>query len=408
MQSFFIAIIIIIFAIKPERTVFYIKTRHIMDRYAIPNPFVVGRYISPHYFCDRQKETNFLMKQIDNGRNVALISPRRMGKTGLINHCFQQHSFAERYHTFFVDIYATTSLAELVYLLGKAIYEELKPKGRQWTERFFQVIGSLRMGFKLDAMTGEPSFDIGLGDIQTPQTTLDEIFEYLESAERPCVVAIDEFQQIGNYEEKNVEALLRTKIQQCHNTLFVFAGSERHVMNNMFNSSSKPFYQSAISMGLAPIPLEAYTDFCQSLFEERGKQIEKDVVAHVYAQFEGCTWFMQMLMNELFALTAPNEVCSTTVFPIAANNVITTQEETYKYLLSNLAPKQKMVLQAIAREGKARNVTSAAFMRKYNLPSASSVQAAIKGLLKNDIITQEDDAYQVYDYFFSTWLAKDY
>ena len=332
-----------------------------MDRYAIPNPFVVGRYISPHYFCDRQKDTNFLMKQIDNGRNVALISPRRMGKTGLINHCFQQHSFAERYHTFFVDIYATTSLAELVYLLGKAIYEELKPKGRQWTERFFQVIGSLRMGFKLDAMTGEPSFDIGLGDIQTPQTTLDEIFEYLESAERPCVVAIDEFQQIGNYEEKNVEALLRTKIQQCHNTLFVFAGSERHVMNNMFNSSSKPFYQSAISMGLAPIPL-----------------------------------------------AAPNEVCGTTVLPIAANNVITTQEETYKYLLSNLAPKQKMVLQAIAREGKARNVTSAAFMRKYNLPSASSVQAAIKGLLKNDIITQEDDAYQVYDYFFSTWLAKDY
>ena len=103
-----------------------------------------------------------------------------------------------------MDIYATTSLTEFVYLLGKAIYDELKPKKTVWTERFFQIITSLRAGFKLDMVTGEPCFDIGLGDIQAPQTTLDEIFAYLETADKPCIVAIDEFQQIGGYEEKNV------------------------------------------------------------------------------------------------------------------------------------------------------------------------------------------------------------
>lgn len=379
-----------------------------MENLAILNPFIVGRYISSDYFCDRKNETAFLIKQIENGRNVALISPRRMGKTGLIHHTFHQTELNKQFYTFFVDIYATTSLSELVYLLGKAIYDELKPKGKVWTERFFQIITSLRMGFKLDAMSGEPSFDISLGDIQTPQTTLDEIFAYLETADKPCIVAIDEFQQISNYEEKNVEAMLRTKIQQCKQTMFIFAGSKRHLMSNMFNSSSKPFYQSAICMGLDPIPLDTYTEFASHLFELRGKHVSKELTAKVYQQFNGCTWFMQMMMNELFALTGHDELCDIDKLETAEQNVIMTQESSYKDLLAHLAPKQKLILQAISREGTAKNVTSSAFIKRYNLPSASSVQSAIKGLLKNDIITQEDDGYRIYDYFFAHWLAKDY
>lgn len=379
-----------------------------MENLAILNPFIVGRYISSDYFCDRKNETAFLIKQIENGRNVALISPRRMGKTGLIHHTFHQTELNKQFYTFFVDIYATTSLSELVYLLGKAIYDELKPKGKVWTERFFQIITSLRMGFKLDAMSGEPSFDISLGDIQTPQTTLDEIFAYLETADKPCIVAIDEFQQISNYEEKNVEAMLRTKIQQCKQTMFIFAGSKCHLMSNMFNSSSKPFYQSAICMGLDPIPLDTYTEFASHLFELRGKHVSKELTAKVYQQFNGCTWFVQMMMNELFALTGHDELCDIDKLETAEQNVIMTQESSYKDLLAHLAPKQKLILQAIAREGTAKNVTSSAFIKRYNLPSASSVQSAIKGLLKNDIITQEDDGYRIYDYFFAHWLAKDY
>lgn len=379
-----------------------------MEKLAILNPFVVGRYISPNYFCDRKDETAFLIKQIENGRNVALISPRRMGKTGLVHHCFHQDALTKNFHTFFIDIYATTSLTEFVYLLGKAIYEELKPKGKVWKDRFFQVITSLRMGFRLDALTGEPSFDIGLGDIQTPQTTLDEIFAYLETADKPCVVAIDEFQQISNYNEKNVEALLRTKIQQCRQTLFVFAGSKRHLMGNMFHSSSKPFYQSAICMGLDPIPMETYADFATGLFEEHGKYIHRDVAKKAYQLFNGCTWFVQMMMNELFALTGKGELCDDSKIELAEDNIILSQEGSYKDILSRLAPKQKLILQAIAKDGVAHNITSSVFIKKYNLSSSSSVQSAVKGLLKNDIVTQEDDAYRIYDYFFASWLAKDY
>lgn len=379
-----------------------------MEQVVLENPFVVGKYLSDKYFCDRSEETDFLRKQVSNGRDVALISPRRVGKSGLIQHFFNQPDIKERYYVFFVDIYATTSLAEFVYVLGKEIYEQLKPQTTVWNEKFFQIISSFRIGFKLDSFTGEPTFNLGLGDIQVPQATLDEIFAYIDEADKPCIIAIDEFQQISDYAEKNVEALLRTKIQRCNKAHFVFSGSKRHLMSNMFNSSSKPFYQSAISMGLGPIPTDVYADFAIRLFEERGKHIEREVIEAVWKQYDGYTWFVQMIMNELFALTPTGDTCRTERIDEAKQHVVLTQEASYKDILSHVATKQKLLLQAIAKEGVARNITSSKFIKKYNLNSASSVQAAAKLLLKNDLITQTDDAYRVYDYFFSEWLARIY
>ena len=379
-----------------------------MDKSLINNPFIVGKYLSDEYFCDRKNETEFLRKQIENGRNVALISPRRIGKSGLIQHFFNQADIKEKYHVFFVDIYATNSLAEFVYTFGKEIYEQLKPKPTLWKEKFFQTISSFRMGFKLDPMTGAPGLDLGLGDIQAPQTSLDEIFSYIDEADKPCIIAIDEFQQIGDYAEKNVEALLRTKIQKCEKAQFIYSGSKRHMMTNMFNSPSKPFYQSAISMGLDPIPLEIYNEFAIQLFEKRGKHIDSSVIENIWNTYDGYTWFVQMMMNELFALTDDGATCCVDMIPEAQRNVVMSQESSYKDILSNIPPKQKIVLQAIAKEGIANSITSAKFIKKYNLNSASAVQAAIKLLLQNDIITKNENSYRVYDYFFAEWLAKVY
>jgi AAA+ ATPase superfamily predicted ATPase len=140
-----------------------------MSEIDVKNPFIVGKYLSDKYFCDREEETEFLRKQIQNGRDVALISPRRLGKSGLIQHFFNQPDIKEKYYVFFVDIYATTSLAEFVYALGKEIYTQLKPQTTHWKENFFQMIKSFRIGLKVDTFTGAPSFDLGLGDIQIPQ-----------------------------------------------------------------------------------------------------------------------------------------------------------------------------------------------------------------------------------------------
>ena len=208
---------------------------------ALDNPFVISGYEGAHYFCDRGIETEQLRHEIANGNNVALIAARRMGKSGLIEHYFSQQEIQERYYTFFIDIYDTKSLRELVRKLSREILIRLKPAGARAVERFWQTMRSIQSGISFSPM-GEPSFTVQIGDIKEPETTLDEIFRYLELADKPCIVAIDEFQQIGKFPEKNIEATLRTYVQRCHNAQFIFSGSQRHIMSTMFTSASRPFY----------------------------------------------------------------------------------------------------------------------------------------------------------------------
>jgi AAA+ ATPase superfamily predicted ATPase len=374
----------------------------------LKNPFIISGYESPLYFCDRVEETKDLMRYVTNGRNVALISTRRMGKTGLIRHCFQQSQIKDRYFTFFVDIYATGSLREFVFALGKEIFEELKPKGRKFTDQFFSIITSLRAGFRLDTVSGEPSFEIGLGDIQEAQTTLEEIFSYLEKATKPCIVAIDEFQQIEHYAEGNVEAILRTLIQKCKNTNFIFAGSQHHIMSNLFLSPSRPFYQSVSMMHLDCISLTSYTEFVSHHFKDNHRGIETAIIEKIYTQFEGHTWYLQIMFNELFSLTDVGGKCSLSLFDEALTNLISVQEFTFQEILSRLPEKQKEILIAISKEGKASAVTSGEFIRKYKLHTPSSVQSALKYLIDKDLITQQKTVYQVYDRFFGIWIKHNF
>ena len=376
-----------------------------MDRLTEINPFVVGKYVSERYFCDRSKETETLIRHLTNGRHVALIAPRRLGKSELIKHCFRQTEMTDNFYTFFVDIYATSTLQDLVYVLSRAVYEQLKPRTDAWREKFFQIVSSLRVGFKLDALTGEPTFDIGLGDISTPDVTLQQIFAYIAAADRPCVIAIDEFQQIGNYPEKNVEALLRTHMQQCENAVFVFAGSKRHVMAQMFNSPSQPFYSSAIAMELGPIARDTYSDFALSLFEQRGKSLNRNVVDQIYEQLHGITWFLQMMMNELFALTADGQCCTVDYIPVAWQQIMNTQDTIYRELMAHLSSRQKQLLQAIARAGSVKEITSGRFIQSHKLGTASSVQSALRVLLERQLVTQQDKCYSIYDPFFSHWIV---
>ena len=171
----------------------------------IRNPFITSGYVSADYFCDRRFESEQLVREVMNGNNLALVSTRRMGKTGLIRHCFQFPEIKQGYYTFFIDIYDSRSLRDLVFALSKEILEVLKPVGKKALQSFWECVKSLQASISFD-VNGMPSLNLGLGDIQAPATTLDEIFRYLEQADKPCLVAIDEFQQISGYVEKNVEA----------------------------------------------------------------------------------------------------------------------------------------------------------------------------------------------------------
>ena len=374
----------------------------------INNPFVISKSIPDEFFCDRSEETAFLIKQINNGRNVVLVSPRRLGKTGLIHHFFAQPAISEHYHTFFVDFYPVATLQELCYIFSKSVFDRLKTRKERAWETFLAIVKSLRAGFKIDPISGEPSIELGIASIENPNTTLEEIFTYLEAADLPCIVAFDEFQQIAKFQEKRVEATLRSIIQNCSNTSFLFSGSKQHTIEQMFHSKSRPFYQSAQMMDLHPLDKAVYSDFAVRIFAQYGKQLDASVPAVVYDEYDGTTWYMQMMMNELFAITDKGETCTTSMLPQAQKNIIDIQENSYLSQMNMLSPKQKSVLQAIAREGKVSAVTSAAFIKKYSLDSASSVQSALKGLNEKEIITTDNKEIKIYDYFFGWWLKNRY
>ncbi len=373
----------------------------------IENPFVTNGYVGPEYFCDRTEETAMLTNLLTNGNNIALISPRRVGKTDLMRHCFQQKSIKDNYHCFLIDIYATNSFHDFVSVFGKSILDTLKSKGRKAWESFLNALLSIRSEISFD-INGNPVWGLGVGAMVPPQTTLDEIFTYLRTAEKHCMVAIDEFQQILYYNDnKNVEAALRTQIQQCSNANFIFAGSQRHLMSEMFLSPSRPFYQSVVPMSLGAIPMDRYWAFAEPQFAKKGnRKISYEVVASVYQRFEGITANVQRIMNMLYMLTPKGEVCTTEMIDKAIDTYLQLSSAYYEELLRQMPEKQRNVFLAIAAEGQVKGISSGKFVRKYNLPSTSSVVSAVKGLLEKDFITQNDSVYSIYDRFFQLWIEK--
>lgn len=367
------------------------------------NPFVTNGYAGAEYFCDRVQETEILRELLLNENNIALISPRRIGKTDLIWHVFDNPEIQKNYHCFVVDIYATKNLSDFVNMLGKSLVDELRPKGRKVWEKFVTMVASLRSEITFD-INGMPVWGVGIGSINNPTVTLDEIFTYLEKADKPCLVAIDEFQQITRYGDETIEATIRTYVQRCTNAHFIFSGSQRHMMNGMFTSPSRPFYQAVTIMNLQPLDLTVYTVFCVGKFEEEGKHLDAKVVTLLYERFEAVTSYMHRVMNVLFSRTDKGATCDVSMVDEAVEFIIRLSSDTYESLFYQMPEKQRSLFLAIAREGKAKEVTSGAFIKRNKLNSASSVSSALKGLLDKDFITEDKNVYSVYDQFFALWL----
>lgn len=372
------------------------------------NPFIVTGKIEPEYFCDRVSESARLIRSVTNGNNLVIISPRRMGKTGLIRFCYDKPEIKKEYYTFFIDILHTSTLRELTYLLGREIYETLLSRSRKMAVLFVQMLKSISGKFGFDPVTNLPAFNIELTDIEYPEYTLEEIFQYLAKADKPCIVAIDEFQQIAKYPEKNIEALLRTHIQKIRNSQFIFAGSEHHMMQEMFTSAARPFYQSADLLELKAIAPECYVPFVRGHFKKRKRYIAEENVMEVYHLFKGHTFYIQKTFNEAFADTSEGEECTLDVIRKAVEQMIDSNDTIFREILSNIPEKQKELLYAIAKDEEAERITSADFIKRHGLASASSVQSAMQKLLDKDIITEVNKVFSLTDKLFAMWINRLY
>ena len=376
------------------------------------NPFYITGIVPEPYFCDREKETAWMVRTLENRAHILLTSPRRMGKTQLIRHVFEQPAIRDKYYTFYTDIYPTTSLHEFVLFLSKEIYSVLVPKGKAALGKFLAGLHSLAGCLGYDPVKGTPTFDIKLGDIHSPELTLEEIFNYLETADKPCIFAIDEFQQIAYYPEKNVEATLRSHIQKMNNCLFIYAGSNRHILENMFNSAAKPFYNSAEEIYLDSIAKDVYTRFIEEQFEKAGRRIASEAASVAYDLFEGHTYYVHNVLHNAFAYLNDGSTIEKSDIEKTLSDILEEKGHSFASVMNQLNYQQKETIIAIAKEGKAVGVTSIAFVKKHALKSPSSVQYAISTLLDKQLLTYHNEGrakvYRLADRFLEKWICQTY
>lgn len=368
------------------------------------NPFLVYGYAGPRFFCDREVETQKILSALNNERNMTLIAPRRMGKTGLIKNVF--HALQEQspeVACFYMDIFATRDLSAFVRLLAKTVLGQLDSLSESVLHKLTSFFRSCRPVISTDELTGIPSVTLDFVSNKSEQT-LKEIFDYMAASGRHCYIAIDEFQQIASYPEEGTEALLRSYIQFLPNVRFIFAGSSQHLMTEMFMSAKRPFYQSTQLMVLAEIDEELYYQFAKNFFKQKGHRLNKSVFNSIYMRFEGHTWYVQALLNRLYE--QDESIVDISQAEQALRGILEENTPVYQNLILLLTDNQFALMQAIAREIKVQAPNSGEFILGHGLKTPSSVNVALKSLVEKELVYKSADGYMVYDRFMGMWLLQ--
>lgn len=374
--------------------------------YRLANPFIYEGYESPEYFCDRIVETEELISNLKNGRNTTLISPRKIGKTGLIKHAFHQIKQQNKDAVcIYVDIFHTQNQHDFVQALGRAVIEEKLLDSRNTFDKVLGFFSLWRPTISLDPVTGNPTVSVSF-ERSKSEYTIQSIFDYLKKTGKEVYVAIDEFQTITDYPEQGTEALLRSHIQFIHNAHFIFSGSKLHLMAEMFGSPKRPFYQSTAMLCLEPIHEEIYYDFASRFFEAKKGTFDRDIFHQLYEQFDGYTWYLQSALNRLYE--HEKQVTDYQQVRESILSILNDKSSQYEMLMNFLTNNQLNLLKAIAFEGVVQQPQSNEFIRKHELSSASSIKKALDVLKEKDLVYQSPKGYIVYDRFLDLWLRRLY
>jgi hypothetical protein len=371
------------------------------------NPFIIKGYLSKEYFCDRTKELETLHRNVQNGGNTTLISPRKMGKSGLIFRYFED--LHTEIQSIYVDIYSSRSLNDFIKLMAEAILLKF-PERSKIGKEFMKFLKGLRPQISFNPFTNLPQIQI---EYQTPQEviyTLQGLFSFLETQNTPIVVAIDEFQQISAYPEKNVEALLRTHIQQLKNIQFIFCGSNKSMMTEMFTHAKRPFFASTRLLYLDKIDHSEYELFIRKHFEANKKFITDDALCTILNWTKSHTYYTQNLCNYIFSMKTNN--IDIEVVKIAMDSILKENESFFFQYRQLLTPAQWNFLIAVAKENEITQITAQKFLIKYRIGTPANSRRILQALIDKELIlenvSKNNVSYQVYDVFLSRWLAIKY
>lgn len=370
------------------------------------NPFPFSGYAGPAYFCDREKELAAMTEAVMNGRHLLLLSVRRMGKTALLQR-FSEQMQDNKVLVVSCDLQATMNQQMFLNLLATAIWQAA-PEAKPWGKRLLDFLKSLRPVVTYNELTGKPEVTINTQSRSQQKATLDSMFNHLDAQKIHVCLVMDEFQQIDNYPEKNMEAQLRTVIQTLKNTTCIFSGSQPHLLSQMFGTAKRPFFGMTQMMKLHPLDRKTYGKFILKHFSKNGIKLADDALEFILDWTRVHTYYTQALCNRTFSMTSKTKLSLNDVTQVAAMllDEFVPMFLTYRNMLTD---QQWKLLSAIAKEDRLYEPTSGKFLGAYGLGGSSGAKRALDALLSKEMIFYEVDEegtpyFSVYDLFLSRWL----
>ena len=373
------------------------------------NPFIEIGYKAPQYFCDREEETKQLQSYIANKINTTLFAFRKLGKTGLIQHVFYSLRKKKNLVCIYVDILGTSDKASFINELATAIYNVF-PAEDTIGKKVIKAIQSLRPTIQFDELTGQPSVTIDSSSSHQQETTITGLFSFLDQQKIRVVFAIDEFQQILKYPEKNMEAILRTQMQKSINTTFIFCGSNQTMMHEIFNDAKRPFFASCTNLYLAHIVQQKYAEFISKTFNKFDRIITDEAIDFICQWTMLHTYYTQYFCNYLYAKNIHKIEVSDV--QNAGAEILKLQEGKFYQYRNLLTTGQWHMLLAIGKEERLYQPNAKSFMMSNGLTSTSIINRGITALLTKEMILHnisvERPYYEVYDKFLMRWIQNRY
>jgi hypothetical protein len=369
------------------------------------NPFVYGETVSGENFCNRVQEISELVNDILNGTNVILFSPRRYGKTSLINQVLDI-ARQEGILSFYIDLFPAVNKQKFVEIYARAISSGLPGKTSRVVKKLREYLPRIIPKVVMDDQSVH--FEIGFDRRDSLSPLIDDLLEsgkkVADEHNQNAVVVFDEFQEIANFDDQEIERKMRSLFQHHRNVSYIFMGSKTHLMRDIFNNPNRPFYKSGKHFPLGKIDPVELIRFATGKFESAGIKISRRDLKEVIEITECHPYYFQMLCHVLWEISLENKAVKLSHIDEAVEILISRESSTYMAIWESLTAKQKNLLVALMQEQNAE-IYSRSFLEKHGLGAPSSIQKATKKLIDKELIQQANGSYEITDLFFKRWIG---
>ena len=376
------------------------------------NPFVYGEVVPAGAFADREAELDRLVEDLAAGQKVFLISPRRYGKSSLVR---QALTTLSRRGLLTVELTVSAYSSYVAFLEGYAraltASESRWQRARDWLTA---AITSTRPEIRLEPeATGAGRFTVAFPLVRTERDVTrlaNELFalpaRIAAERRRSVVIALDEFQAIDAFNGGSVEHALRAAAQHQRRVGYVFAGSEPSLMEKMIGPR-RPFYKAGPVMRLDRIAPDVFAAFIEDRFASSGVRAEPGLGAAIVDLAGNLPYDVQRLAHETWDDVRTGGARRATVDTLhtTLGRLLAEQDTLFEALWQRLTLAQRAVLRAAVLQG-GRELLSAETRNRFRLGGASSIQASLAALIKQDLIVKEAGRYLVVDSLLREWVAR--